>query len=134
MPTWWKKVQNKLHSWSAKTLAMLGRLTLSKFVLASLPIYSMQTSLLPYEVCDRIKGCIRKFLWSSNSEARKPHLIGQEQVCTFKEEGGLRLRNIRLMNKAMLMQIAYNLMANKDSFWAQVVKNKYNCSISVLLI
>ena len=36
-----EKVQNRLQSWSVKTLAMLGRLTLSKFILASLPIYSM---------------------------------------------------------------------------------------------
>ena len=36
-----EQIQNKFSSWGAKTLAMAGRITLSKAVLASMPLYSM---------------------------------------------------------------------------------------------
>ena len=48
------KVQKRINSWEAKTLALVGRVTLSKLVLASIPLYSMQTALIPTAICSEV--------------------------------------------------------------------------------
>ena len=31
------------------------------------------------------------------------------------------------MNEALLMKVAFKMLAKKDSFWVKVIHNKYNC-------
>ena len=104
---------------------MAGRIILSKSVLNSLPIYFMQTSLIPYGAYDEIEEQIKRFIWGSNSEARKPHLISWGEVCKSKKDGGSGIRNVRKMNGVLLMKIAYNMLMNADSSRVQVLRNKY---------
>ena len=56
------RVQNKITSWGAKTLALASRITLSKAILASIPLHSMQTALLPTAICSKVDKLIRNFL------------------------------------------------------------------------
>ena len=84
------------------------------FVLSNLPMYFMQTPLLPYGICDRIESYIRRFIWGSMSKMKKPHLIGWEQVCKVKEEGRLGIKRVRCMNEALSMKVAFNMMVKKD--------------------
>ena len=54
---------------------MASRVMLSKEVLASLPIYTMQTSLIPYGVCGEIEGYIKRFIWGFNPNDQKAHVV-----------------------------------------------------------
>lgn len=45
------KIQNKLSSWKIRQLSFAGRLTLTKFVLESLPAYTMHSMMLPRDLC-----------------------------------------------------------------------------------
>jgi hypothetical protein len=49
------KVRKRLSSWKAKNLTFPGRITLTQSVLAALPTYAMQTTLLPQGVCNKIE-------------------------------------------------------------------------------
>jgi len=45
-------------------LSFAGRFTLSKFVVVSLPTYTMQTVILPKQVCAKLEFMNRKFFWA----------------------------------------------------------------------
>ncbi|WJX67493.1 hypothetical protein P8452_51955 [Trifolium repens] len=62
------KVRKRLSSWKAKNLTFAGRITLTQSVLAALPTYVMQTTLLPQGVCNKIEKLMRNFIWGSADE------------------------------------------------------------------
>ncbi|KAF7835714.1 putative ribonuclease H protein [Senna tora] len=56
----------------------------------------------------------RDFVWGSNSEKRKPYLVGWEKLCLPKEYGGLGLRRIESTNTALMMKWCCADMILKD--------------------
>ncbi|RVW43920.1 Translation machinery-associated protein 22 [Vitis vinifera] len=56
---------------------------------------------------------------------RKIHLINWEVVCTQKEKGGLGIRKIVLLNKALLGKWIWRFAFEKDLFWKKVIGVKY---------
>jgi hypothetical protein len=69
------KIQNKLSGWKHQCLSLAGRLTLTKYVLSSIPYYHMQYAKLPKTLCDEMEKIQRGFLWGDTDQTRKPHLI-----------------------------------------------------------
>ena len=56
-------------------------------------------------MADRIERIQRNFLWSGTKEKNKLSLVNWEEVCKPKEKGGLRVRRLHDLNKALLMNI-----------------------------
>ena len=56
---------------------------------------------------------------------RKIHLINWEVVCSQKESGGLGIRKIDLLNKALLGKWIWRFVCEEDMFWRKVVGVKY---------
>ena len=69
------KVKSKLQGWKMNSLSLAGRTTLISTVTSAIPEYTMQTSYLPQEACNRMEKCNRDFLWGSSQDKRKPHLV-----------------------------------------------------------
>lgn len=65
-------------------------------------------------------------------EGKGSHLIAWDKICRPKNEGGLRIRNDRLMNYSLLMKVGWGLMSKKDSLWARTLKSKYSCGMDVI--
>lgn len=57
-----EKLNCSLRKWRANFLSLAGRITLTKVVLNSIPVYYMQTNLLPNSVCERIDKISRDFI------------------------------------------------------------------------
>ena len=55
-------VRSKLVGWKRKNLSFVGRATLVKLVLSALPIYSLQTSMVPQSILEKLKRYARGFL------------------------------------------------------------------------
>ncbi|RVX22344.1 putative ribonuclease H protein [Vitis vinifera] len=67
-----------------------------------MPIYQMSIFRMPKVVVRRIEKVQRDFLWGGGNMERKVHLVKWEVVCTDKDKGGLGLRKLALLNKALL--------------------------------
>lgn len=62
------KISSCLKDWKAKVLSQASRTILIKDVAQAIPTYSMSTSLLPINICNKLDGKIRKFWWGENDK------------------------------------------------------------------
>jgi hypothetical protein len=121
------KVRKRLSSWKAKNLTFARRITLTQSVLAALPTYVMQTTLLPQGVCNKIEKLMRNFIWGSAEENQSWHSVSWDNICKPKNQGGLGIRRIKHYNQALLMKLAWNIINNPSAMWVKILKAKYKC-------
>lgn len=107
------------------------RITLTKSVLNTVPMYYMQTNLLPNSTCERIDKMSRDFIWGYSDEGKGTHLIAWDKLCRPKNEGGVGLRKAKFMNHSHLMKVGQGLISRKDSLWARTLKSKYGYKMNV---
>ncbi|RVW91856.1 putative ribonuclease H protein [Vitis vinifera] len=67
-----------------------------------MPIYQMSIFRMPKMVARRLEKVQRDFLWGRGNMEGKTHLVNWEVVCTDKAKGGLGIRKLALLNKALL--------------------------------
>nr|CAN68550.1 hypothetical protein VITISV_027787 [Vitis vinifera] len=119
------RMRRRLALWKRQYLSKGGRITLIKSTLANMPIYQLSLFRMPKLVVKRLEKLQRYFLWGGGSMERKIHLINWEVVCTQKESGGLGIRKIDLLNKALLGKWIWRFAFEEDFFWRRVVGVKY---------
>ena len=81
----------RISAWKANSLSLAGKLMLCSSMLTTMPMYSMQTTLLLTPVCTKIASICRRFLWEA-IDKRKTHHCNWAQVCKPKFAGGLGLQ------------------------------------------
>lgn len=79
---------------------MGGRTTLSSSILASIPNYIKQYTLLPKKILKTIDKFQRDFMWGSNDSKRKLHLLNWDIITLEKNKGGLGLKKSKSKNIA----------------------------------
>ncbi|XP_057418459.1 uncharacterized protein LOC130712657 [Lotus japonicus] len=121
------RTQKRLSSWRSQMLNFAGRVTLAKSVIPALPTYSMQTSLLPKEVCGKLEKIQRDFIWGTGDMTHGAHSIAWPKLCCSKQDGGLGLRRMYDFNKSLVMKLGWGLVSNPDALWARVLRDKYSC-------
>lgn len=85
------RVRTKLSSWKANYLSMAGRVTLTSFVISSMPYYAMQSTRIPILVCNEIEKVQRNFIWGHLIGPKKVHSASWDMVC-----GGLGIKNFKV--------------------------------------
>ncbi|KAH9772084.1 putative ribonuclease H protein [Citrus sinensis] len=124
------KMKQRLSGWAASQLSFAGRITLTQSVLQAIPIYAMQTTNLPASIKTKIDQVCRRFLWSGNAKMRKMSLISWHTICQPKLTGGLGFKRLEIMNGALLLKVAWNLITEPGKLCAQVLATKYRVSLS----
>ncbi|RVW82268.1 LINE-1 reverse transcriptase-like [Vitis vinifera] len=81
--------------------------------------------IMPKIVARRLEKVQRDFLWGGGNMEGKTHLVNWEVVCTDKDKGGLGLRKLAMLNKALLGKWIWRFACDKDNLWKQVIKVKY---------
>ena len=85
----------------------------------------MQSVKLPFELCDKLDKLSRDFLWGSSTVKRKMHLVKWDVVCLLRKKGGLGVKNMRLMNQALLAKASWRLAQDDKGLWARMMRGKY---------
>ncbi|KAJ9693692.1 hypothetical protein PVL29_009580 [Vitis rotundifolia] len=120
-----ERMRRRLALWKRQYISKGGRITLIKSTLASMPIYQLSLFQMPKIIAKRLEKLQRDFLWGGGHLERKVHLINWEVVCTQKEKGGLGLRKITVLNKALLGKWVWRFAIEKDNLWKKVLVVKY---------
>lgn len=120
-----ERLISRLAGWKGRFLSLAGRVTLTRSVLASMPVHTISTICLPKSILDKLDQISRSFIWGSDSEHKKQHLIAWERVAVPKSEGELGIRPAEEMNKALLSKLGWRLIHDQTSLWSKLVKKKY---------
>ena len=112
-----ERMERKLTAWKRNTLTMVGRRTLIQSVTSSMPVYTMQSVLLPMTTCEHIDRVNRNFLWGSDLDKKKMHHVKWTTVCLRKDRGGLGIRNARDINLALVAKLGWRLLRDDPAPW-----------------
>ena len=97
-----ERFRRRLATWKRQYISKGGRVTLIRSTLSNLPIYFMYLFQNPSLVCKRLEKIQRDFLWGGGNLEKKPHLEDWATVYTDKKVGGLRVRGLHKLNRALL--------------------------------
>ena len=56
---------------------------------------------------------------------RKPHLVRWELVCLSKTKGGLGVKCLSFLNKALLATWNWGFANEREALWNKVIRGKY---------
>jgi len=99
---------------------------LSRFsFLVSVPIYFMSLFTIPVSISQQLEKIMRDFLWSNNEADMGFHWVKWEDICHPKREGGLGIRPLRDMNKALKAKWLWRFAKEDNTLWKNVVELKY---------
>ncbi|KAF7844395.1 reverse transcriptase [Senna tora] len=122
------KVLDKVENWKAKFLSKAGKVTLINFVCVPLVSYYLQCSVFPSKVYRSIDKIFRDFFWASGTQNRKLHLIGWENICKSKREGGLGIFKTRERNRAFLAKLCWRIDQERDAIWVKLMSHYIDLS------
>ncbi|KAI5337133.1 hypothetical protein L3X38_016402 [Prunus dulcis] len=80
---------------------------------------------LALSTCDELDKINRNFLWGSNGDNSRTHLVNWDSVCMSKKKGGLGLKHTALMNQSMLAKVGWRLWKQKDNLWSDALIKTY---------
>ena len=85
---------------------------------------------IPQALCDSINSIVANYWWGQSKDEKKIHWTNWKKLCTNKERGAVRFRDIQAFNLAMLAKQTWHLIHNTRSLFYRVYKSKYfpNCS------
>ncbi|GFY80587.1 hypothetical protein Acr_01g0003960 [Actinidia rufa] len=109
-----------------KAIVLWGRIVLIKVVLLSLPLYYMSIFKMPEGVIKSIESIQSRFLWGGSDLKRKIHLVAWSKLHQSKICGGLGIRDIKLLNEALLLKWWWRFGMDKSSLWRKVLNAKYS--------
>ena len=94
------RVKQKLVSWKANLLSLVGRAVLIQASSSAIPSFVMQCSHLPSRIMQDLDRVNRNFLWGSTETMKKMHWVGWHKVTKPKKEEGLGLQTSKGRNIA----------------------------------
>jgi len=97
-------------------------------VLSSIPIYYMSTILFSKSFLHKITTIIKNFWWTGIQEDNPTNPIpfrSWDDICQTKDDGGLGIRDLEIVNRSLIIQAAYNIATEKSSILTAVLKSKY---------
>lgn len=100
-----EKIELRLASWKMKYLCKGGRVTLVKSTLSYFPTYLLSLFSLHVGVANCIEKFLQDCLWGvlgEDAEEFKFHFLSWSKVCSQISEGGLEVRNLLKVNRALL--------------------------------
>ncbi|KAL6187555.1 hypothetical protein ACLB2K_038953 [Fragaria x ananassa] len=106
------KIRVRFSSWKGSMLSMAGRLQLIKSTIYSMLIHSFQVYQWPISLLRRLEVWCRNFLWSGSIDAHGVPLVAWKQCCSPLDEGGVGLKQLRVLNLSLLLKKAWDVFTS----------------------
>uniref|UniRef100_A0A803LJ40 Reverse transcriptase domain-containing protein n=1 Tax=Chenopodium quinoa TaxID=63459 RepID=A0A803LJ40_CHEQI len=76
--------------------------------------------------CEKsIMSVILRFLWSNKNQGKPIYWISREVLCAHKSVGGLGMKNIKHVNRALLMRQRWRLYTHPELLASKIFAKKY---------
>ena len=120
-----EKVATRLTSWKTKYLSSAERITLAQSVRNSIPLYTMQSALLPLGMLSAIDKKVRQYIWGSSEDRKGISLVSWKEITRSKEHEGLGIKQMHCMNVALMAKLGWRLLMERDNLRNKVITSKY---------
>lgn len=125
----WKEVEEcflkRLSLWKTNYLSIGGRLTLTKSVLGSLPIYYLSLFRAPLKVINRLESIRRKFFWGGIEKEKMLYWVKWDNILLSNDMGGLNIGSIRCKNHGLLGKWKWRFLNETNALWRKVIIELY---------
>jgi hypothetical protein len=91
-------VKNRLSSWINRYVSLGGRVVLINSVLSEIPTFYLSFLKMPTRVWIILLAIQMNFLWGGTLGKSKISWVKWENVCRSKKQGGLGVKDLRIMN------------------------------------
>ncbi|XP_038984386.1 uncharacterized protein LOC120111407 [Phoenix dactylifera] len=118
-------IRRRLEGWQMLTLSMMGRITLVRLVLTSIPIFLLSNAIIPVRVLRSFEQLFRKFIWGRSSGRGGVHLLAWDVVCQPTSHGGLGVQSLVARRKALVARHAARFVLEPESMWSSLMRAKY---------
>ncbi|XP_019447216.1 PREDICTED: uncharacterized protein LOC109350434 [Lupinus angustifolius] len=118
------RILAKLATWKGSSLSIMGRVELVRSIIHSMLIYSFYVYKWPASLIDCLDKGIRNFIWSGDIGTRKLVTVAWSKVCVPISQGGLGLRSTKMLNKAALLHLAWNMRCDTQA-WAEFCRKRF---------
>jgi hypothetical protein len=118
-------LKKRLSSWGKKHISLGGRIVLINSVLNAIPIFYMSFLKMPVQVVKVVTRIQREFLWGGVKGGRKLSWISWKMVCREKKNGGLGVRDVKVVNMSLLSKWRWKLLQNDSALWKDVLVSRY---------
>ncbi|KAL9993786.1 putative RNA-directed DNA polymerase [Helianthus debilis subsp. tardiflorus] len=115
-----ERLEKRIMNWKNRLLSFVGRLQLILSVLSSIHIFWASVLILPARVVKELENRMRNFLWSQDGSFQKGKTkVSWKTICQPKYEGGLGLRRIQDVNRALMVSHVWSIITKRESLWVQ---------------
>jgi hypothetical protein len=122
-------IKRRLGSWGSKYISLGGRIVLINAILNSLPIFFLSYMKMPAKVWREVVKIQRKFFWGGLVQSRRMCWIKWPAICKPKKEGGLGIKDLRLMNCSLLAKWRWKLLTVSNEWWKNVISARYGDNV-----
>ncbi|KAF5759840.1 putative RNA-directed DNA polymerase [Helianthus annuus] len=113
-----ERMEKRIGNWKNKLLSFAGRLQLIISVLSALHVYWSSVFILPASIIKELEAKMRNFLWSQEASFHRGKAkVAWSAICVPKYEGGLGIRRVGDVNKALMASHAWSILNKRDSLW-----------------
>jgi hypothetical protein len=98
---------------------------LINLVLNAIPIFFLSFMKMPTSVWKKVIKIQRQFLWGDVRGGNKISWMKWEVVCKAKSQGGLGVRDVRLVNLSLLTKWRWRLLQPGMPLWKEILVAKY---------
>ncbi|KAL9671897.1 hypothetical protein QQ045_009470 [Rhodiola kirilowii] len=114
-----QRLTMKLDCWNNRLLSRAGRRVLIQSVLQSIVFYWARIYFLPKKVLMVLNYICANFLWNGSRAGRSCHLQSWKMACIDKKEGGLGIKDMEMMNDAMVLNQLWDLSREEQNLWTK---------------
>jgi hypothetical protein len=118
-------LKKRLSLWGKKYISLGGRIVLINSVLNAIPIFFLSFLKMPVSVVKSVVRIQMNFLWGGVKGDKKMSWVSWSTVCKDKKDGGLGVRDIKVVNVSLLSKWRWKILNDDPILWKDVLFAKY---------